>query len=102
MFQRASYNLVNLKKKDNKMKKFIAIVCIIGATASFANEGSCSKKEGRENDRKPPREAIEVCVGQIKDATCQVTSRHGDILNGTCRYTPDEKYFACVPNKAKR
>ena len=79
------------------MKKFIAIVCIIGATLSFANESPCGDKEDQQKDRKPPKEAIEVCEGQATDTICQVTTRHGDILNGTCKYTPDEKYFACAP-----
>ncbi|MDB2562292.1 hypothetical protein N9X61_01670 [Sulfurimonas sp.] len=84
------------------MKKFITMLCVIGVTVSLAQEGSNSKKEGPKHDCKPPKEAIEVCLGQASDATCQVTGRHGDILNGTCKYTPDEKYFVCAPEKGPR
>ena len=84
------------------MKRIVMMLCIIGVTASFANEGNCDKKEGPNHDRKPPKEAIEVCLDKVKDSTCKVTGRHGDILNGTCKYTPDEKYFACKPERRRR
>lgn len=84
------------------MKKFLAIVCIIGATMSFAHEGTCPKKEDHKHNCKPPKEAIELCVGKTIDTGCQITSRHGDLLNGVCRYTPDKKYFACVPERKKK
>ena len=84
------------------MKKIVLILCIIGVTASFANGGDCDKKEGKKHDRIPPKEAIEVCVNKAAESSCQVTGRHGDILNGTCKYTPDEKYFACKPQRKKR
>ena len=84
------------------MKKFIAIVCVIGATMSFAHEHPCDDKEHQKKDRKPPKEAIEVCVDQAKDSTCQVTTRRGDILKGQCKYTPDDKYFVCMPEKGPR
>lgn len=84
------------------MKKFLTTLCVIGVTMSFANEGACPKKEDHRNGCKPPKEAIEVCVGKTTDTACQVTSRHGDLLNGTCKNTPDEKYFACVPEKKRK
>ena len=96
-----SYNLVNLKK-DKKMKKLIAIACIIGVTVSFANEGSSDGRENERNHCKPPKEAIEICLGQATDTVCQMTTPHGHILKGTCKYTPDEKYFACAPQRGPR
>lgn len=82
------------------MKKIIVIGCILlGATASFANQGPC---RGGDEDCKPPQEAISICEGKAADSTCQVTSPHGDLVNGTCQNTPDEKYFACKPEKKPR
>ena len=80
------------------MKKFIAFICVVGVTASFAHAGPCRSKD-KNNECKPPKEAIEVCEGKTTDSTCKVTSPHGDLISGTCRYTPDEKYFVCVPEK---
>jgi hypothetical protein len=85
------------------MKKFIAVVCIVSATMSIANQGGFDDKRNDRSDSKPPKEAIEVCVDKAIDSKCQVTTRHGDTLNGTCKYTPDEKYFVCEPeNPPKR
>ena len=83
------------------MRKFIAIACIIGATVSFAHEGPCGG-ENQKDGCKPPKEAIEICLGQATDTVCQMTTPHGDTLNGTCKYTPDEKYFACAPQRGPR
>ena len=84
------------------MKKLIAIACIIGVTVSFANEGSSDGRENERNHCKPPKEAIEICLGQATDTVCQMTTPHGHILKGTCKYTPDEKYFACAPQRGPR
>lgn len=88
------------------MKKFIAAVSLIAATISFANQGGCDEKKHERSDCKPPKEAIEVCVDKAIDSKCQVTTRHGDILDGTCRYTPNEEYFVCEqqnpPKRDKR
>lgn len=81
------------------MKKFITTLCVLVATISFANEGPC---RGEDRDCKPPKEAIEICEGQATDAQCQVTSPHGDLIDGTCQYTPDEKYFACKPERGPK
>ena len=42
----------------------------------------------------PPQEAISICEGKATDTKCQMTSPHGDLLDGTCKYTPDTKHFA--------
>lgn len=83
------------------MKKFIAIICIIGVTVSFASEGPC-RGHDKNDECKPPKEAIKICEGQATDSTCQITTPHCDLLNGTCKYTPDEKYFVCMPQREPR
>ncbi|MBU0721184.1 hypothetical protein KJ877_07570 [bacterium] len=82
------------------MKKFITTLCIIAVTVSFANEGPCRGQE--KSECKPPKEAIDICEGKATDSVCQVTTPHGDVLNGTCKYTPDEKYFVCMPQREPR
>lgn len=80
------------------MKKFIVMVCVLGATMSFA-QGPC---RGGDSDCTPPQEAIDACEGQSTDATCQVTSPQGDLISGTCKNTPDKKYFVCMPERKSR
>lgn len=47
--------------------------------------------------REPPEEAITACEGQAEGNECSVTTPRGDTLEGTCKYTPDDKYFVCEP-----
>ena len=70
------------------MNKLILSTLLLGATLSFANG---------QQDRTPPKEAISACVGQLTGATCNMTTQRGDSLSGTCKNTPDEKYFVCMP-----
>lgn len=70
------------------MKKIIATVCLIGSTLAFAQGGPGGK---------PPQEAISVCEGKETGTTCEVKTPHGDTLSGTCKNTPDKKYFVCMP-----
>jgi hypothetical protein len=48
-------------------------------------------------ERTPPKEAITACQNKDKGTTCSITTPEGDTLSGTCSYTPDEKYFVCMP-----
>ena len=59
------------------------------AIAAFANGPQ---------DREPPKEAIAICKNKDVGSTCQMTTPQGDTLSGTCKYTPDEKYFVCMPS----
>lgn len=45
----------------------------------------------------PPKEAIEICKNKDTGSTCSIKTPRGDTLEGTCKYTPDEKYFVCMP-----
>jgi hypothetical protein len=80
------------------MKKIIAILCIGIATFSFANDMQRGPQQGGE----PPKEAIEVCKNKDTGTTCEVETPRGDTLSGTCQYTPDEKYFVCMPSDGHR
>lgn len=81
------------------MKKLLVTLMILGSTLAIANE---DRSERRGGDRQPPQEAIDICVGQAADSTCQITTPHGDVLEGTCKYTPDQKYFVCMPERGPR
>jgi hypothetical protein len=50
----------------------------------------------KSENREPPKEAIEVCVGQNVESICTMETPRGS-LTGKCMNTPDEKYFACMP-----
>lgn len=45
----------------------------------------------------PPKEAITACQNKDTGTTCTMKTPQGDSLEGTCKYTPDEKYFVCMP-----
>lgn len=71
------------------MKKVMIFISLMAATLSFA--------KGPGQDRKPPQEAISACEGKSEGTTCSVTTPRGDTLSGTCKNTPDDKYFVCMP-----
>ncbi len=73
------------------------VLAIFGVTLVSANQG---QRDG--SDRQPPKEAIEICEGQEEGSSCQMTTRRGDTLDGTCKYTPDDKYFVCMPENMPR
>ena len=77
-------------------KKMILTFCATTAllTVSYAKQGG--------EKRTPPKEAIEICVGQEEGSSCSVTTPRGDTLLGQCMTTPDKKYFACVPENMRR
>jgi len=83
------------------MKLSIILATLAVATLTLANQNSDDSRSPREM-RKPPQEAISICEGQNEGDSCSVTSPRGDTLEGTCQNTPDEKYFACVPNMHRR
>lgn len=76
------------------MKKIIMILTI--AIVAFAN----GPQGGQ--DRQPPEEAIAICKNKDAGTTCQMTTPQGDTLSGICKYTPDEKYFVCMPSGGQK
>ena len=50
----------------------------------------------------PPKEAIEICKNKNTGSTCSITTPRGDTLEGTCKNTPDEKYFVCMPERGQQ
>jgi len=45
----------------------------------------------------PPREAITACQNKDVGEACSMETPQGDIVEGICKYTPDNKYFVCIP-----
>lgn len=76
------------------MKKIIMMLCVAIVSISFANEMRGGPQQGGE----PPKEAINVCKNKDVGATCSITSPEGDTISGTCKNTPDDKYFVCMPS----
>ena len=81
------------KNKIVKMSKkviitFSAISALV--TISYAQQG------GGPGNGQPPKEAIEICVGQDEGSECTMNTPKGS-LSGTCMNTPDKKYFVCMP-----
>lgn len=81
------------------MRKFIILLAILGATFASANQGQ--GQGGGGSDREPPKEAIEICEGQDEGSSCTMSTPRGD-LEGTCKNTPDDKYFVCMPENMPR
>jgi hypothetical protein len=82
------------------MKKIVLAAALLAATMSMANQGSNERGDQKEM-REPPKEAISICAGKSEGDSCSVTTPRGDTLTGTCRNTPDNKYFACAPKNHK-
>ena len=79
--------------------KRLVLSALLLATLSFAN-GPQNGKGSRGGT--PPQEAITACQGQKTGDTCSMTTRRGDSLSGTCKNTPDNKYFVCMPKGMDR
>ena len=80
----------------NMDKKILIASCIFATTivVSYAQPGGGQKGGGQNGE--PPKEAIEICVGQEVGFECTMNTPRGS-LTGTCMNTPDEKYFVCMP-----
>lgn len=87
---------MNKNRMLKMSKKMLISFCATSAlvTITYANQGDKEK-------RTPPKEAIEICVGQEENSQCTVTTPRGDELVGKCMTTPDNKYFACVPENMR-
>ena len=70
------------------MKKTLTLTLLLMTLSSVIYAAS--------EQREPPKEAIEVCVGQDVESICTMETPRGS-LSGKCMHTPDEKYFACMP-----
>ena len=81
------------------MKKSVLIATLFVVTISFANQSS--NGQGQREMRKPPQEAITICEGQDEGNSCNITTPRGDTQDGTCKNTPDGKYFVCMPLNMK-
>ena len=81
------------------MKKFIMILSI-GATLCLANGPQGG--QGRGEMKEPPAEAISACKDKTEGDTCDITTPQGEAITGTCKNTPDDKYFVCMPENMER
>lgn len=77
------------------MKQTLLLATFVVATLSFANQNS--NGQGQREMREPPKEAISICENKSENDTCSMKTREGDTVSGTCQNTPDDKYFACMP-----
>lgn len=81
------------------MEKTVLIAALLFATISLANQNS---NEGGDREmREPPAEAISICEGQSEGDSCSMTTPRGDTMEGTCKNTPDGKYFVCMPSQGR-
>lgn len=72
------------------MKKIILFFCVTTSLVTM------SYAMGNQRGGTPPAEAIEICVGKESGSLCTMETPKG-ALTGQCMYTPDEKYFVCMP-----
>ena len=52
----------------------------------------------QQESRMPPQSAIDACTGKPEGTACEVSTPEGTKA-GDCAYTPDQKYFACRPER---
>ena len=82
---------MNRNKTLEMGKKMFFTYCAITALVTV----SYARQEGGEKGE-PPKEAIEVCVGQEAGTSCTMNTPRGSLI-GECKNTPDKKYFVCMP-----
>jgi hypothetical protein len=68
-------------------------VMILGATLSYA-QGQGRGGMGGE----PLKEVLSACENKSSDDSCSMSTSRGDTLSGTCKNTPENKYFVCMPS----
>jgi len=78
------------------MKKVLLTLSLATLTLLIANENAPQKGK-----RVPPQEAISACSGKAENSSCSVTTPRGNTIEGSCKNTPDGKYFACIPTNHK-
>lgn len=83
------------------MNKILILLLMAVSTVGYANEKPRMDHKGPQHMGPPPQEAIQACENQEENTACLITTPKGDTLKGQCKTTPDEKYFACVPNHRK-
>jgi len=73
-----------------------------GGTGSFppSPEGKGPGQSGQGEMKGPPQAAIDACSGKAEGSACQCQGPNGTEA-GTCKYTPDKKYCACMPDSMK-
>lgn len=76
----------------NMSKKVLLTFCATTALVTV----SSAKQQGGGEQGEPPKEAIEICVGQDTGSECTMSTPRGN-LTGKCMNTPDKKYFVCMP-----
>lgn len=76
-------------------KFFISLLLIVNFLYAYSSDRG---GDNQRQKRQPPAEAISACESKSEGASCSVTTRRGDTVEGTCKNTPDGKYFACKPN----
>lgn len=83
------------------MNKISILFLMAISTVGCANEKSRMDHAGSQRMGPPPQEALDVCQNKAQDSACKVTSPRGDSLAGLCKTTPDNQYFACMPERPK-
>lgn len=84
------------------MTNILVLLLVVMSTIGFANEDTNRNKPDHPRMGPPPKEAIDICLKKKEESSCKMTTPRGDTLTGTCRTTPDKKYFVCAPNRNER
>lgn len=96
-----------------KLSALIVVPFLLGSPALFAEASGAETRdqayEQQEGSRPPPRHggkppepAISACLEQAAGAVCEFEGRRQEVVTGVCKFTPDEKYFACKPARDRR
>jgi len=83
-------------KKDNVLKVSRNLILTFCATTALVTVSNAQQGGKGGPGGTPPKEAIEICVGQDEGSQCTMNTPRGE-LSGTCQNTPDKKYFVCMP-----
>ena len=83
-------------------------IILLNCTQIQASHMAPTPKNTQANDKikpenhkhgQPPQQAIDICLNQAVNSQCQVRGPSGP-AQGFCEFTPDNKYFACNPQRS--
>jgi len=82
-----------MKVKTSLKAKMALVVIMLFGIINFA----IAQDNRGPQKRTPPKEAITACQNKDTGTACLMRTPQGDTLEGICKYTPDNKYFVCMP-----
>lgn len=72
-------------------------VAVFALTIVFASARTGAEEEDAEEEKRPPREAVEACQSASQGDACSFSGRRGEWVQGSCE-APPQRPLACRPS----